>query len=432
LLATGAFGAVSQHCVGFEDSKKPRELIVKVGSDTSVLLYHITDVASSNIPFDINDEVLLLEPNGFGICTEERASMGFCDAVGTFSLKFDDTHHDLINKFVHAGEKVNLTISEEGLYCAVMYQEGAELSHTELIEKHSYGYLPLPLYWTRSALDLLNRLLMITYVAMEYIFKDENEAYNGSISKDISNLILAKKYQLLLNDVFLSIQNSLEAQGVLRLVNFSTAIDTIYLLITFLLYYKSSDGIFGFDKKNTEKMAQLFSKTSLFGMICSGIAIYFHPARQLLVIARFYFQIVLSTVWIPMVYAMWNNSNIPKGEIENPVLAKKHYLSKLCLFWTPLTTSIISFTGVIVIMIASSNDSYSHSGNSSNYMQTISFHSMEFSLNQNYLFVLLKQLPEFSILFVEWALLLIWRPSRVRKTDLESILDHEIVEGIKG
>jgi hypothetical protein len=436
LLVTGVLSAVSQHCVGFEDSEKPRELIVEVGSDTSVLLYHLIDVASSNIPFDINDEILQLEPNGFGICTQEKSSKGLCDTVGTFCLKFDATHHDLINKLAHAGEKVSLTISEEGLYCAVIYQEGAALSHVKVVEKHSYGYLPLPLYATKGVLYLLNSLLLTTYSVLEYAFKDKIKAYNGAISPDISRLILAKKFQLTLKSLSLSIQNSLETHGAQQYVNISTAIDTIYMAITFVLYYKSSAGIFGFHKNNTDVMnVQSFSKSCLLLMIFSGILVSFQPIlhkifpQQLLMITRFFSQIVLSTVWIPMVYILWKNSSATQKDTEDPIFAKKYYRSKLCLFWIPITTSIISLAGVMVVMSTTSKDA--HSVNFSNCMQKISFLSMESSLNQNNLFVLLKYLPEFSMLFVFWAMLLIWRPSMIKKTDLESTHNNEIVEEIK-
>jgi hypothetical protein len=452
LMAAGAYGAVTQLCAGFEDSKKPRELIVKARSDSSVLLYQITDVGSSNIPCDINDEILQLEPNGFGICTQEKSSKGLCDTVGTFSLKFDGAHQDLVNKFVQAGEKVNLTISEEGLYCALMYQEGAELSYIELIEKHSYGRLPLPQYGTMNVLFHLSRLLVMTCVVLGVMFLIERRAYMRAIYQDISFLLMFKlifctnKYVVFRENNFGGSHGYVGSyedfpslyDALMSLTDFSSLFDALFCVQLFTSCYKLSVGVFGFQKKKTDKTTmQPFFKTCFLLMVFSDILVSFQQPLDLLIplqLFRFiciFSQIILSTVRISMVYILWKKSKITQIEIADPVFAKKYYLSKVCLLWVPIVISLVSFAGVRVFMSAISMDAYSHSGDFGNDMQKISFLSMKSSINQNYLFVLLKNLPEFSMLFVFWALLLIWRPSLTQKTDLESIHSNEIVEEIE-
>jgi hypothetical protein len=448
-MATVSYGAVTQHCVGFEDSKKARELIVKANSDSSVLLYHITDVASSNIPFDINDEVLRLEPNGFGICTREKVSRGNCDTVGTFSLKFDDAHQDLVNKFVHAGEKVNLTISEEGLYCAVIYQEGSELSYIELIEKHSYGYLPLPLYGRMNALLHLSRLLVMTCVVLGVMFLIERRAYMKAIYQDISFLLMFKlifcthKYLIVRENNFGGSYGYVRSladfpsfyDALISLADFPSLYDTLWRLQLFSYCYKLSAGVFGFQKKKTSKttMEPLF-KTCWLLMTFSGILVSFELVLELLLsLELFQFtcifsQVILCTVRISMVYILWKKSKITEIEIADPVFAKKYYLSKLCLLWIPIVISVVSFAGVRIFMSSISKVSHSRSTDFGNDMEKISLLSMESSVNYNYTFVGLKNLPEFSMIFVLWALLLIWRPSLIQKTDLESIHSNEIVE----
>jgi hypothetical protein len=238
-VVTGVFGAVSQYCAGFEDSKKPRHLTVNVGSDTSVLLYHVPDVSSSNIPMVIDDQVLQLEPKGFGICTERKASQGHCDAVGTFTVKFDDTHYGLINKFAHSGEKVNLTIAKEGLYCVVTYQEGTELSHIKVLEKHSYGYLPLPLYETIKVFFLLSALLIITFASFLLKFIDERTGRVGSIHSQNFILLLNKSIQVQSRLLILSWKPTL-----LKFVNASTGIDVADMIGTCMICYEFIAGNF--------------------------------------------------------------------------------------------------------------------------------------------------------------------------------------------
>jgi hypothetical protein len=436
LLATGVFGAVSQYCTGFEDSKKPRQLTVEVGSDTSVLLYHITDVGSSNIPLVVNDEVLQLEPNGFGICTQKKASQGHCDAVGTFTVQLDNAQYDTINRVALAGEKVDYAVSKEGVYCAVMYQEGPELSHLKVVEKHSYGYLPLSLYEAMNVFHLLFALLIPTILALVYTFKGKKRACIGTIYQDIGLLLVAKFNQVAWKSLFLSIQNLFETNWMMKFVDVTTAIDMGYKVFTFVIFYKLSAGIFGFSKEDREKMTfQPPFRRCLLVMGLGGILASLQPLlRRLLPLQLFVFvgiisEIILSIVWIPMVYIMWKNSKVTHREIVDPVFAKKYHRSKICLICIPVAVSVISIASVLVIMNAISSGSYSRSGDFGSDMQGNFTSLLESSLNQHFLFVLLKHLSEFSMLFVQWAFLLIWKPHLLDRTEFENIHGDELAEG---
>jgi hypothetical protein len=437
LLVTGVLGAVSQYCAGFEDSKKPRHLTVKVGSDTSVLLYHIADVTSSNIPMIIDDQVLRLEPNGFGICTESKASQGRCDAVGTFMVKFDDTHHHLINKFAHAGEKVELTISREGLYCVVTYQQRAKLSHIKVVEKHSYGYLPLPLYETMKVFYLLGALMILTVCALKYRYKGQRSSCVNCINGFSSVLFLAKGTQVELKLLALMLQNRLETDTLLNFLDISSGIDVFYIVGTLAMYYELSAGFFCLNKGDREKMAfQPFVRRWLLFMGCSVLLVLFQPLLkrllplQLFVSVRLLYQIVFSISWISMVYIMWKNSKITHREMLDPVFAKKYQRSRLCLIFIPIAIHLVSFGSAMVLMSAISNESHSRLDDFGKDMERRVTSVLESSLNQNYLFVLFKHLPEFSMLLVLWAFMYIWRPSLLHKTESENIHDHKLADGM--
>jgi hypothetical protein len=55
---------------------------------------------------------------------------------------------------------------------------------------------------------------------------------------------------------------------------------------------------------------------------------------------------------------------------------------------------------------------------------------LESSLNQNFLFVLLKHLPEIPMLLVLWAFIYIWRPSLLDQTECENIHGHKLADGM--
>jgi hypothetical protein len=431
LLVTGVLGAVSQYCAGFEDSKKPRHLTVNVGSDTSVLLYHIADVTSSNIPMVIDDQVLQLEPNGFGICTETKASQGRCDAVGTFTVKFDDTHHHLINKFAHAGEKVNLTISKEGLYCVVAYQEGTELSHIKVLEKHSYGYLPLPLYEKMNVFYSLGALLIITLCALKYSFKCERRALIGTIYQDISVLLGAKLAQILWKTLVLSIQNFFGT----KYVDLEAMVDTIYMEVTFIIFYKLSAGIFGLKEEEKAKIQfEPFFGRWLFFMLSFVALLHSQPLPQGLIpfelyVAAFLTGIARFIIWIYLVYIMWKNSKITRRKIVDPIFAKKYQRSRLCLISIPVAVYLVSFGGKLIVMSAISNGCYSGLGDFGKDMKGNFTFVLESSLSQNYFFVLLRHLYEFSMVFVQWAFLIIWNFHLIDRTDFKDFNSSELAEG---
>jgi hypothetical protein len=438
LLVTGVLGAVSQYCAGFEDSKKPRQLTVKVGSDSSILMYHIADISSSNIPMIIDDQVLRLEPNGFGICTESKASLGRCDAVGTFMVKFDDLHHHLVNKFAYAGEKVNLTISKEGLYCVVTYQEGAELSNVKVVEKHSYGYLPLPRYEKMKVSYLLGALLILTLCAMKYILKDKRPECISSINGYIVVLLLVEMAQVEWKVLTLMRQNRSETDAVLNFVDISSGVDVFYIAGTLGMYYELSVGSSFFKKQNCEKMTlpPLLKRWLLF-MGCVGLLAVFQPILkrlfplQLFVSIRLLYQICFSIAWISTVCILWRNSKITHRKTLDPVFAKKYQRSRLCLIFIPIAIHLVSFENVMVVMNAISNEYYYyHLGDFGKNMKGNFTFVLEFSLNQNYLFVLLKHLPEFSMLLVHWSFLYIWRPSLLDKTEFENNDDRRLADGI--
>jgi hypothetical protein len=432
LLITGVLGAVSQYCAGFEDSKKPRQLTVRVGSDTSVLMYHIADISSSNIPMIIDDQVLRLEPNGFSICTESKASQGHCDAVGTFMVKFDDTrHHLIINKFAYAGEKVNLTISKEGLYCVVTYQQRTKLSHIKVVEKHSYGYLPLPLYEKMKVFYLLGALLIITLCALKFSFKCERRALIGTISQDISILLSAKTAQILSKILVLSVQNLSGTKD----VDLKAMADAIYTEITFIIYYKLSSGIFGIKEEEMAKIQfEPFFRIWMFFMLLGVTLLYPKPLPQGLISLELYAAGFLSgiarfIIWIYVVNIMWKNSKITLRKIVDPVFAKKYQRSRLCLISIPVAVCLVSFGGVVIVMSAISNGYYSRLGDFGKDMKGNFIFVLESSLSQNYFFVLLRHLYEFSILFVQWAFLFIWNFHLIDRTGFKDFHNSELADG---
>jgi hypothetical protein len=417
---TGVLGAVSQYCAGFEDSKKPRHLTVNVGSDTSVLLYHVPDVSSSNIPMVIDDQVLQLEPKGFGICTETKASQGHCDAVGTFTVKFDDTHYGLINKFAHAGEKVELTISREGLYCVVTYQQRAKLSHIKVVEKHSYGYLPLPLYETMKVFLVRVALLVMTLWALMYTFKGERRANMGIIYEDIAALIVTRWNQVGWKILALKIQNLLGTDQP-KFVSLKGEIDISYMVLTFMIYDNLSAHIFDFKKEEMEKMTSqaMLRKCILGGTLVSVAQL---PQRlfpsQLSVFIDFLSEAIISIVWMH-IFTL-KNIKITQRKMVDPVFAENYQRSKLCLLSIPIAVSLVSFGCVMIVLSVISNESLSRLGGFGNDMKGSFTSVLEPSLNQNFLFVLLRR-SEYSMLFLQYAFLFIWRPHLRNRVEFEDI-----------
>ncbi|ODV72384.1 uncharacterized protein CYBJADRAFT_168690 [Cyberlindnera jadinii NRRL Y-1542] len=439
-LALGALGAVIQNCVGYEPSDGPRGLYIESNEeDTSLLVYHIRDSARTNIPMVVDDDILLMEVDGFGICSQKKLSQGLCDGpVGTFTVKVMDGEKPqsaILNQRLMKGENVTYQIHEQGIFCGILYQEAESVKGLYVQEIHSYGYLSLAGHAEAKVFQLLIALLFITQLVLIWTFRGDKKKYIGTIFQDICVLLSLKVLEITWNNLILSLWNFYPRLSLFKVFDFYIAVQFLFTIGSYIVYYKLSSGVYGYGKPDRERLSiQPAFKKCLVAQGVSYIILSFHPLLEKL--AHFYvvqaIQIIASLVsafiWIPMFYIMYKNSKMTYNEIVDPIFARKYLLSRRALIFIPISLGLISTVGTMVVMAAATNSSQKTGDIGKDFKENFTT-MLEVSTKQNMWYVLLSHLNDFSMLVVQWVLLLIWNPKTIDPSEFEDVHANQLNEG---
>ncbi|CDR47492.1 CYFA0S32e00936g1_1 [Cyberlindnera fabianii] len=436
-LISVAAAAVHQRCVGFEEPVPGYNTFLAVlnkgGLDSSVLIYHIEDIDHTNIPLFVDETVIEQEPNGFAVCTQKRSSMELCNGkdVGQFIYTEDtDLSDHIVNTLVSPGQGEKYEVKQSGIYCAVVYQEGTpEVEKVEFVENHWYGNISLAQWESLKVMLLISLLIFISVMAINFMFRGAAKAYIGTLLDDIRVMFSLKSFVILWKSmIYTFVMTGPDHQ--FALIDPLVFADQMYSVLCFLLLYKLSIGVFGITKekftemtidKKFKIMIRLFAFASLiqsFYPIINTHLIIFAPI--LIAVA-----LIILFIWIPMVYILWKNAKATEREMMDPVFARNYSLSRKVALWIPVTCGVISFFGMVTIQASSSANLIDTPTHASPYSSFA--HALEASISQNFWFVTLKHLPDFSMLFLLWALIIIWKPVMLERT--EDIHSNQLSDG---
>lgn len=432
-LVSVAAGAVHQRCVGFEEPVPGYNTFLAVlnkgGLDSSVLIYHIEDIDHTNIPLFVDESVIEQEPNGFAVCTQKRSSMGLCNGkdVGQFIYTEDtDLSDHIVNTLVSPGQGEKYEVKHSGIYCAVVYQEGTpKVDRVEFVENHWYGNISLAQWESLKVMFSISILIFVSVMALNFMFRGAAKAYIGTLLDDIRVMFSLKSVVILWKSIIYTFFMT-GPDHQFAFIDPLMFADQMYSAICLLLLYKLSIGVFGITKEKLRDMT-IDKKFKIFAM--ASLIQPFYPIinSHLVILSPVFIAVILITfvMWIPLIYILWKNAKATEREMMDPVFARNYSLSRKVALGIPVTCNVVSFFGMAAIQ-ASSNaqliDMPTHVSPDSSFA-----HAMEASISQNFWFVTLKHLPDFSMLFLLWALIIIWKPVMLERT--EDIHSNQLSDG---
>ncbi|CCH43219.1 putative membrane protein [Wickerhamomyces ciferrii] len=127
--------------------------------DTSLLVFHITDIEYTNIPLYFNDAMDLMNTeDGFYLCTPDLQKDGHCPHIGEFVIRSENggPREQIINKLIKKGEKLSYNVTDTGMYCIYTHQDRGSGQGVEYKIKQPYGNLSIVM---GQELDFLNFLM---------------------------------------------------------------------------------------------------------------------------------------------------------------------------------------------------------------------------------------------------------------------------------
>ncbi len=206
--------------------------------ETSLLVFHVTDIEKTNIPLYFNDQTSLMNiEDGFYLCTKELFDDGHCSNVGEFVIRYENggPQEEIINKLLQKGDKVSYNVTDDGVYCIYTHaaSDGVQYKITQ-----PYGNLSIDekqeLNVLLFSLLPLDFILLIFWGWKWWSLKKQEQKFT-SVQKTLFQLSLLtyfyhENHRLVLNYIN---QNDMTSQSLLwRVLLVLCANGSIWLMIT--------------------------------------------------------------------------------------------------------------------------------------------------------------------------------------------------------
>lgn len=167
--------------------------------ETSLLVFHVTDIEKTNIPLYFNDRTKLLNTeDGFYLCTKELFNDGHCSNVGQFVIRYENggPQEEIINKLLQKGDTLSYNVTDTGVYCIYTHENHGEGVSYKIVQP--YGNLSID---SAQELDVLMFVLLpidlaiLIFWAFRYwrvlrnIPKEDRQIESSLISLSFSNFL---------------------------------------------------------------------------------------------------------------------------------------------------------------------------------------------------------------------------------------------------
>ncbi|CCH44918.1 putative membrane protein [Wickerhamomyces ciferrii] len=139
------------------DKHQPSIDIKNVHQDTHVLLFHITDLPKTNIPFDFNDRYDF-QNGDMKLCTQDLINSGECTTEEGFTLTIDkdlELNDTIVNKVIKVGETFHYPIEKPGVFCAIGYHESRK-PQLKINHSQPFGFITLEQHIFKDILYYIN------------------------------------------------------------------------------------------------------------------------------------------------------------------------------------------------------------------------------------------------------------------------------------
>lgn len=411
--------------------------------ETSLLVFHVTDIERTNIPLYFNDETGLLNTaDGFYLCTKELHDDGHCSHIGQFVIRYENggPKEEIINKLLQKGDKVSYNVTDDGVYCIYTHAigEGVQFKVTQ-----PYGNLSIDgkqelnvLLYILTPLDFI---LLIFWGCKLWSLRKQKLTFSSVQSTLFLLCLMTYGYHDNLRlTLFYVNKNDMESQSFFWRVMYTLSSNlSIWLMITtFGTYYMWTGGPPGTSiKENKRKDTILMILLGLYGMFSEFFA--FFPTqdstpRSLTKFIEFFFygaKVMKLLIWAFLLLRLGETiKNTSDFKVK-----RKLELSRQLAISLPV---LIIFTSIFCQFVTSF-DTFARSLRKSQSNESVIVNALENSVHYGFVFGLVKNLAYFIIPFMNIGLIYIWREDKanededVNEIELGHFHDHSKQDNTK-
>lgn len=391
--------------------------------ETSLLVFHVTDIERTNIPLYFNDQTSLMNiEDGFYLCTKELFDDGHCSNVGEFVIRYENggPQEEIINKLLQKGDKVSYNVTDDGVYCIYTHaaSDGVQYKITQ-----PYGNLSIDekqelnvLLFSLLPLDVI----LLVFWGWKWWRLEKQEQKFTSVQKTLCKLCLFtyfyhENHRLVLDYIN---RNDMTSQTLLwRVLLVLCANGSIWLMITiFWLYHLWIDSPSGVIVKEDKKTVTAFLMLlGLYGVVSEFFAIYptqdVTPVPLLHLVSVFHYgaKILKVLIWAFLLISL--GETIKKS--NDSKVKRKFEVSKQLSILIPV---FIIFTSIFCQFVTSF-DTFARSLKKSQSNESVIVNALENSVHYGFVFGLVQNMAYFIIPLINISLIYVWREDKVNENE---------------
>jgi len=403
--------------------------------DTSLLVFHVTDIEKTNIPLYFNDDTKLWNTeDGFYLCTKELHDDGHCSNIGEFVIRYENggPQEEIINKLVQKDDKLTYNITDDGVYC--IYTHTIDGEGVQYKISQPYGTLSIDdkqrfdvILFTLIPFDMA----LLIYWAIQYFMSKRSDQELTSVQKTLFQICFSTYLFHDHDRIILDYTNRDDLPVGLSFWNFmriASEFFGIFCLLTIVwLYYLWTESPSGTIVKEPHGNPFVIKSLMTTYIIFAGFFAIFPsydttPAVLKNLINTFYYGEMLMKPIIWGTLVLYLNNTIMKT--TNSQVKRKFELSRQLVISLPV---FIVFTSIFCQFVTSF-DTFARSLKKSQSNEAVVVNALENSVHYGFVFGLIKNLGDFTLPLISIGLIYIWRPEG-KSNELHDGFENEIELG---
>lgn len=404
--------------------------------ETSLLVFHVTDIEKTNIPLYFNDKTKLLNTeDGFYLCTKELFNDGHCTNVGEFVIRYENggPQEEIINKTLQKGDTISYNVTDTGVYCIYTHEDHGEGVSYKIVQP--YGNLSID---AAQEFDVLLFVLLpldfaiLIFWGFRYwkvlkkIPKEDRQIETSLIGLTFGNFLYHDNKRTILNYLNKNdVSNSIEIWSILfRLGGFFGIFTMISIFWFFYLWTQSPQGksIVKTAGPGTGKFIRFL--LTLYA-ISSGFFSIFPtkdstPEFLISFIPLFHYgeKFIKFLIWLTLILGL--NRTVAKASDHKA--KRKFELSRQLTISIPL---IMVFTSIFCQFVISF-DTFARTLKKSQSNESVIVNALENTVHYGFVFGLVINLGYFILPLIIIGLIYIWKIDLNQERSLPDVGEIEL------